>query len=113
MPLALFFTPKKIIQPNMKEIVAAHQFIYDAIQKGELSHYNQPLLNQTVRVTKMRQMGRYGGFGWESMSKNMNTSALDAATFAFWGQKVFPKKASSGGSIEANNQKWHDILSNL
>lgn len=105
--------PKKIIQPNMKEIVAAHQFIYDAIQRGELSHYNQPLLNQTVRITKMRQMGRYGGFGWESMSKNMNTSALDAATFAFWGQKVFPKRVASGGSIEANNQKWHDILSNL
>ena len=105
--------PKKIIQPNMKEIVAAHQFMYDAIQKGELSHYNQPLLNQTVRVTKMRQMGRYGGFGWESMSKNMNVSALDAATFAFWGQKVFAKKVASGGSIEANNQKCREILSNL
>ena len=97
----------------MKEIVAAHQFMFDAIQKGELSHYNQPLLNQTVRITKMRQVGRWGGFGWESMSKNMNTSALDAATFAFWGQKVFPKKVASGGSIEANNQKWHDILSKL
>lgn len=106
-------SPKKIIQPNMKEIVAAHQFIYDAIQKGELSHYNQPLLNQTVRVTKMRQLGRYGGFGWESMSKNLNTSALDAATFAFWGQKVFSKKKTTGKTIEENNQKWHDILSKL
>lgn len=104
---------KKIVQPNMKEIVAAHQFVYDAIQKGELSHYNQPLLNQTVRITKMRQMGRYGGFGWESMTKNMNTSALDAATFAFWGQKVFAKKTVGGGDVEANNQKWHDILKNL
>ena len=106
-------SPKKIVQPNMKEIVAAHQFMYDAIQKGELSHYNQPLLNQTVRITKMRQMGRYGGFGWDSMSKNMNTSALDAATFAYWGQKVFAKKVASGGSIEANNQKWKEILSNI
>ncbi len=97
----------------MKEIVAAHQFIYDAIQKKEFSHYNQPLLNQTVRVTKMRQMGRYGGFGWESMSKNMNTSAFDAATFSYLGQKVFPKKIANGGSTESNNKKWHDILSSL
>ena len=104
---------KKIIQPNMKEIVAAHQFMYDAIQKEELSHYNQPLLNQTIRVTKMRQMGRYGGFGWESMSKDMNVSALDASTFAFWGQKVFAKKVANGGGIEANNQKWKDILSQI
>lgn len=36
---------KKIIQPSMKEVVAAHQFIYDAILRKELSHYNQPLLN--------------------------------------------------------------------
>lgn len=104
---------KKIVQPNMKEIVAAHQFVYDAIQKGELSHYNQPLLNQTVRVTKMRQMGRYGGFGWESMSKNMNTAALDAVTFAYWGQKVFGKRMASGVSVAENNKKWHDILSSL
>lgn len=104
---------KKIVQPNMKEIVAAHQFTYDAIQKGEFSHYNQPLLNQTVRVTKMRQMGRYGGFGWESMSKNLSTAALDAATYAFWGQKVFSKKVASGATLAENEKKWHDILGSL
>ena len=105
--------PKKIVQPNMKEIVAAHQFIYDAIKKKELSHYNQPLLNQTVRIAKMRQMGRYGGFGWESMSKELNVSALDAATFAYWGQKVFAKKAMNAETIAENSKKWHDILSNI
>lgn len=105
--------PKKLIQPNMKEIVAAHQFVYDAIQKGELSHYNQPLLNQTVRVTKMRQMGRYGGFGWESMSKNLSTAAVDAMTYAYWGQKMFGKKTSTGSTIAENNQKWHDILASI
>lgn len=104
---------KKIVQPNMKEIVAAHQFMFDAIQKGELSHYNQPLLNQTVRVTKIRQLGRYGGFGWESMSKNLSTAAMDAITFAFWGQKVFAKAVTAGATIEENNQKWHDILSQI
>lgn len=104
---------KKICQPNMKEIVAAHQFIFDAIQKGELSHYNQPLLNQTVRVTKIRQIGRYGGFGWESMSKDLSTAAIDAITFAFWGQRVFTKTTPTQLSIEENNKKWHDILSQI
>ena len=61
----------------------------------------------------MRQMGRYGGFGWETMSKNLSTVALDAATYAFWGQKVFCKKAPTGTTIEENNKKWHDILSSL
>lgn len=105
--------PKKIIQPNMKEIVSAHQFVYDAIKKGEFSHYNQPLLNQTVRATKMRPIGRYGGFGWESMSKDLSTAALDAATFAYWGQKVFSKRVTNGASIAENKKKWHDILSQI
>ena len=104
---------KKIIQPNMKEIVAAHQFMQDAIDNGELSHYNQPLLNQTVRITKQRQMGRYGGFGWDSMSRSLSTCALDAATFALWGQKVFAQRCMTAEEIEHNNQKWHDVLQNL
>lgn len=104
---------RKIVQPTMKDIVSAHQFTYDAITRGELSHYDQPLLSQTVRITKQRSMGRYGGFGWESMSKDLSTCALDAATFAYWGQKVFGKKSKSRATIEENNKKWHDILSNL
>jgi len=104
---------RKIVQPTMKDIVAAHQFVYDAITRGELSHYNQPLLNQTVRITKQRSFGRYGGFGWESMSKDLSTCALDAITYAYWGQKVFRKKTKTSGGATENNQKWHDILSSL
>jgi hypothetical protein len=104
---------KKIIQPNMKEIVAAHQFMLDGIIQKELSHYNQPLLNQTVRITKQRQIGRWGGFGWESMTKNLSTSALDAATFAFWGQKVFRQKKSTEASVAENNEKWRKILGDI
>lgn len=105
--------PRKIVQPNMKEIGAAHQFMYDAITRGELSHYNQPKLNQVVRVTKQRPLGRYGGFGWESMSKEISTTALDAATFALWGQRVFKGKRATVADAERNNEKWRQILSNI
>lgn len=105
--------PKKIIQPNMKEVVAAHQFMRDAIDRGEVTHYNQPLLNQTVRITKERSFGRHGGFGWESMSKNLSTSALDAATFAFWGQKVFPKKSMTTNDKRMSDDRWNEVLSKL
>ena len=103
---------KKIIIPHMKEIVAAHEFTWNAIQHQEFSHYNQPLLNQTVRLAKMRDMGRYGGFGWESMSKDLPSVALDAATFAYWGQKVFGEKLEVENDVQ-NEEKWKNILSNL
>lgn len=105
--------PKKIVQPTMKEVVAAHQFMRDAIEQEELSHYNQPLLNQTVRITKERAFGRYGGFGWESMSKNLSTSALDAATFALWGQRVFKKRRQSNEDKKMNKERWQQIVSQL
>lgn len=104
---------KRILQPTMKEVVAAHQFMRDAIDREELSHYNQPLLNQTVRVTKERPFGRYGGFGWESMSNAISTSALDAATFALWGQKVFTKKKPTNGDKKMSGDRWRQVLSNL
>ena len=105
--------PKKIIMPTLKEIVAAHQFTYDGIVHQELSHYSQPLLDQTVRVTDKRPIGRYGGFGWSSMSKHMTTTALDAVTFAYWGQKVFTKQKADQKTIEERAQAWNDILSSL
>lgn len=104
---------KRIHQPSMKEVVAAHQFMRDAIDQAELSHYDQPLLNQVVRVTKERSFGRYGGFGWESMNKNITTSALDAATFALWGQKVFRKEKINTVDAEKNRQMWKDVLGGI
>ncbi len=105
--------PKRIIQPTMKEIAAAHQFMRDGIDRAELSQYNQPMFNQSVRVTKERSLGRYGGFGWESMSKDVTTAALDAATFAFWGQKVFAKKKPNNGDSKMSDERWRQVLGNL
>lgn len=104
---------KKIVMPTMKDVVAAHQFMRDAIERGEVSHADQPLLNQTVGATKERAFGRYGGFGWESMSKNLSSSAIDAATYAFWGQKVFAKKRPTGGDKQMSDDRWRQVLSQL
>lgn len=103
----------RIIQPTVKEVVAAHQFTLDAITQGELSHNDQPLLNHTVKVTTQRSIGKYGGFGWDSMSEHLSTSALDAVTFALWGQKVFPKKKLTDEDKAANKAKLQKILSSL
>lgn len=104
---------KRIILPNMKEVVAAHQFMRDAIDRGELSHYDQPLLNQTVRITKERSLGQHGGFGWESMTDKLSTAPLDAATFAFWGQKVFPKKQVTAKDKKMRADRWQQVLGTL
>lgn len=104
---------KRILQPNMRDITAAHEFMFNGIKEKTLSHYRQPVLDQTVRITKVRPVGRNGGFGWESMSKEMTTSALDAATFAFWGAKVHSKKRMTQTEVSAGAEKWRSVLSSL
>lgn len=103
---------KRILLPTMKEVVAAHQFMKDGMDQENLSHYNQPLLNATVRITKERAFGRYGGFGWDSMSKHLSTSALDSATYAYWGQKVFAKKKPTAGTSMSTDH-WNEVLKSL
>jgi phage terminase large subunit-like protein len=104
---------KKILLPNMKEVVTAHQFMRDAIDQGEFSHYNQPVLNQAVKITKERSFGRYGGFGWDSMSKELSTSPIDSATYGLWGQKVHGKKKPQGGDKAMSDDRWKQVLSSL
>lgn len=104
---------RKIVLPNVANVGEAHQFVFDGILRGELSHYNQPLLNQTVNITKTRPIGRNGGFGWESMNKELSTCALDAVTFAYWGQKIHGKRSATKVADEENYQKWREILSSI
>lgn len=104
---------RKIVLPTVAIVGEAHHFVFDAILRAELSHYNQPLLNQTVNATKIRPIGRNGAFGWESMNNELSTCALDAVTFAYWGQKVFGKKSAAKATDEENYQKWREILSSL
>ncbi len=104
--------PKRILLPNMREIGEAHQFMLDAINRNELSHFAQPLLDSVVAVAKTRPLGRNGSFGWASMSDSLSTSALDAATFALWGAKTHAKKSGpAGGKMSAD--RWRQVLSQL
>lgn len=103
----------KIIRPNIREITAAHEFLFNGIKERQFSHYRQPVLDQTVRITKIRPIGRNGGFGWDSMNKEMSTAPLDATTFAFWGQKTHSKQKRTQLEKAKNAEKWREVLGSL
>lgn len=81
---------KRIISLAMNQIADAHVFMYEAIENGTVSHYDQPGLNVSVANAKRRTLGKYGGFGWESMSSDVSIADLDAVTYAYWGAKTLP-----------------------
>lgn len=103
----------KILRPNVREVTSAHEFFVNGLHERQFSHYGQPALDQTVRITKIRPIGRNGGFGWESMNREMTTCALDAVTFAFWGQKTLSKRVATAEEKAKNNERVRQILSQL
>lgn len=103
----------KITQPNLKEVGAAHEFMLNAVRSTAISHYRQPVLDATVRLAKIRPIGRQGAFGWESMNKEMTTSALDAATFAYWGARTMPKKRLTREDKDKRRSKLKSVLAGL
>lgn len=105
--------PKKILQPNVKDVGSAHEFVFNAIKDGKLSHYRQPALDAAVRLAKIRPIGRQGSFGWESMNKEMPTCALDAVTFAYWGAKTHAKKVATPEEKAASQEKMRRILAQI
>lgn len=104
--------PKRILLPNMREIGEAHQYMMDAINRTELSHYNQPLLNSVVGATKIRPLGRNGAFGWTSMSTLLTSSPIDAVTFAHWGAKTRGKIRTTT-TKQMTKERWQEVLTRL
>lgn len=85
---------QRIKPMNMSAIADAHVFFYEGIEQKTLTHFNQPLLNIAVANTKRRTLGKYGGFGWESMSpEEVSSAPIDSVTLAYWGAKTLPHLA--------------------
>lgn len=89
---------KRILTPNVKEAGAAYAAFYDGIERGMLTHYDQPALNVSIRTVKKRPIGRDGMFGYASMNPDIQSDPTEAAAFAYYGAIRFKKAPTTGGS---------------
>lgn len=90
---------KRILTPNVKEAGAAYKAFYEAIEQQQLTHYDQPALNLSVRTVKRRSIGKDGMYGFSSMNDEIQSDPTESAAFAYYGAVRFKKdKASSGSS---------------
>lgn len=90
---------KKILTPNVKEAGAAYASFMEGIEQKLITHFDQPLLNVSIRTVKRRSIGRDGMFGYASMNSDIQSDPTEAAAFAYYGAIRF-KKASGGGTTQ-------------
>lgn len=89
---------KKILTPNVKEAGAAYAAFYDGIEQQTLTHFNQPVLNVSVRIVKKRDIGKDGMYGYASMNTDIPVDPTECAAFCYYGAIRFKKdRAATGG----------------
>lgn len=89
---------KRILAPNVKEAGAAYSAFDDAIERGLLTHYDQPVLNVSIRTVKKRDIGKDGMFGYASMNADIQSDPTECAAFAYYGAIRFKKDHKATGS---------------
>lgn len=77
---------------TFEEAVKAHSMFLEAIKTARVSHFGQPLLNRTVEVAGKRPIGNAGGWGWRSLSPDVDIVALDSVTLAYFGAMTSKRK---------------------
>ena len=80
---------KKILAPTVKDAGAAYAAFMMAVEQKELTHFNQPLLNVSIRTSKKRDIGKNGMFGFASMNNEVSSDPIEAAAFALYGSQRF------------------------
>lgn len=75
---------KKPYLMRTADVVTASGLFEQGIESTTLQHMNQPALAQVASNCEHRQIGRGGGFGYESQLQGADISILESVTFAYW-----------------------------
>jgi len=84
----------RVVQPD--EAITAHAGFLRAVQEADLTHIAQQGLDAQVRVAGKRKIGNLGGWGWESVTPDGDTTALDAVTLARHGAATARRRSGEG-----------------
>lgn len=76
-----------MILPTVDQVITAHSMLLEAVESGDLSHFDQTELNESVDCAEKRAIGKAGGWGWSAINGG-DVTLIEAATFAHWGAKT-------------------------
>lgn len=68
-------------------VTAASSMFVNAVGSGEITHNNQPALNDAVAVAQKRKIGADGGYGFKSANET-DVTPLEASALALWAVKT-------------------------
>lgn len=91
-------TSKRILTPNAREAGAAYADFFSGIEHKQLTHFDQPALNVSIRTVKKRSIGKDGMYGYASMNPDIQSDPTEAVALAYYGARRFKKDRTLSGS---------------
>lgn len=73
-----------IIVPSAKDVITASSGLLDAIHKGDITHYDQPALNDSALNATKRLIGSNGGWAYDGEDSTL----IESVALAYWTCKV-------------------------
>lgn len=84
--------PKKlIIRPKSAEAIAAYAALANAVTEQQVTHYNQPGLNDSATKSIKRPIGSHGGWGFASTDE-ADSTLIEACALAYWAAMTTKRK---------------------
>ena len=85
---------KRALDPAKPETVtAASSMFLNAVTEGSMTHIGQPALDDAVKAAEKREIGKGGGFGFQSGNET-DITPLEAACLALWGVRTTKRDPS-------------------
>lgn len=73
-----------ITLPSGNEMIAASSGLVDSVHKGDITHFDQPALNDSVIGATKRIIGNRGGWGFDGE----DSTPVEAISLALWGVRT-------------------------
>lgn len=75
-----------ITVPKSSEVATAASMLLNAIREDEVTHFDQPALNDSALMSEKRLIGNSGG--WSFGGKGVDATLIEAVALAFWGVSI-------------------------
>ena len=72
------------VRPRAGEVIAAASLMHEAIRSRQMTHIEQPALDESVTRATRRKIGSRGGWAWGGDA----SCPIEAASLALWALKT-------------------------
>ena len=82
---------KAVTCPSTSEVITANSMLVNAVKEQNITHFAQEELDASATKSAKRNIGKSGGFGFDSTA-NADATLIESCALAYWGAMTTKRK---------------------